>query len=288
MICLFSTSFSHGSNLSNLVRILFQLRDKLSQTAFLQTWLGRYIPRRRISFRTAGSCLSRVHRTAVYRRIALDWRPRLCYFQRRGGGYISSRAAPFPMTGKGRGDWVEHERRFTYELYQQSLWAHDERDPPSRSTRPAEGTGRNALCGVSLLERDRLPVLLSGAPQKAGPMCGHLARKNALFARFSSLGFWGGNMIICPVRILLNTFHIFRSAGEQFLLFPGISTLGHFVPKLRNGASAPGRRQPGLGRLPNKHFGKYFSAARRKNLECVHTRIACQKRKCGYTCPACR
>lgn len=90
-------------------------------------------------------------------------------------------------------------------------------------------------------------------------------------------------MIICPVRILLNTFHIFRSAGEQFLLFPGISTLGHFVPKLRNGASAPGRRQPGLGRLPNKHFGKYFSAARRKNLECVHTRIACQKRKCGYT-----
>ena len=45
-------------------------------------------------------------------------------------------------------------------------------------------------------------------------------------------------MIICPVRILLNTFHIFRSAGEQFLLFPGISTLGHFVPKLRNGASA--------------------------------------------------
>ena len=65
-------------------------------------------------------------------------------------------------------------------------------------------------------------------------------------------------MIICPVRILLNTFHIFRSAGEQFLLFPGISTLGHFVPKLRNGASAPGRRQPGLGRLPNKHFGKHF------------------------------
>ena len=73
-------------------------------------------------------------------------------------------------------------------------------------------------------------------------------------------------MIICPVRILLNTFHIFRSAGEQFLLFPGISTLGHFVPKLRNGASAPGRRQPGLGRLPNKHFGKYFSAAGAKIL----------------------
>ena len=65
-------------------------------------------------------------------------------------------------------------------------------------------------------------------------------------------------MIICPARILLNTFHSFRSAGEQFLLFPGISALGHFVPRLRPGASAPGRRQPGLGRLPNKHFGKQF------------------------------
>lgn len=61
--------------------------------------------------------------------------------------------------------------------------------PHPEAPGPAEGTGRNALCGVSLLERDRLPVLLSGAPQKAGPMCGHLARKNALFARVSSLGF---------------------------------------------------------------------------------------------------
>ena len=46
--------------------------------------------------------------------------PGCAIFRRRGGG-ISSRAAPFPMTGKGRGDWVDHERRFTYELYQQSL-----------------------------------------------------------------------------------------------------------------------------------------------------------------------
>ena len=30
------------------------------------------------------------------------------------------------------------------------------------------------------------------------------------------------------------------------------------VPKLRPGASAPGRRQPGLGRLSNKHFDKHF------------------------------
>ena len=40
---------------------------------------------------------------------------------RQHGEGISSRVAPFPLLGKGRGDWVEHERRFTYELYQQSL-----------------------------------------------------------------------------------------------------------------------------------------------------------------------
>ena len=61
--------------------------------------------------------------------------------------------------------------------------------PPSRNTCPAEGTGRNALCGVFLLARDRLRFLLSGTPQKAGLMCGHLARKNALFARVSGLVF---------------------------------------------------------------------------------------------------
>ena len=44
-----------------------------------------------------------------------------CSISRRRGGGISSRAAPFPMIGKGRGDWVEYERRFTYELYEQSL-----------------------------------------------------------------------------------------------------------------------------------------------------------------------
>ena len=49
-------------------------------------------------------------------------------------------------------------------------------------------------------------------------------------------------MIICPARILLNTFHIFRSAGEQFLLFPGISALGHFVPKLSAALCPVGRR----------------------------------------------
>ena len=95
-------------------------------------------------------------------------------------------------------------------------------------------------------------------------------------------------MIICPVRILLNTFHFLSLLGNSFVLFPGISALGHFVPKLRPGASAPGRRQPGLGRLPNKHLASIFGTQRRKNIECVHARIAYKKRKCGYTCPACR
>ena len=84
--------------------------------------------------------------------------------------------------------------------------------------------------------------------------------------------------------------------GNSFVLFPGISALGHFVPKLRPGALAPGRSRwgpraspakrvawgeeeqgsacsfrrkaeteqsglcddEGLGSLPNKHFGKHF------------------------------
>ena len=33
-----------------------------------------------------------------------------CSISRRRGGGISSRAASFPMTGKGRGDWVEYMR----------------------------------------------------------------------------------------------------------------------------------------------------------------------------------
>ena len=52
------------------------------------------------------------------RRLALDGLARLCY-SRQGGGGISSRAAPFPMNGKGRGDRVdptllykEKKRRF--------------------------------------------------------------------------------------------------------------------------------------------------------------------------------
>jgi len=42
------------------------------------------------------------------------------------------------------------------------------------------------------------------------------------------------------------------------------------------------------GVSPTSILESNFAARRRKNFECVHTRIACQKRKCGYTCPACR
>ena len=60
----------------------------------------------------------------------------------------------------------------------------------------------------------------TGNTLKERLMCEHLARKNALFARASGIVYWGGNMIICPARILLNTFHIFRSAGEQLFSVP--------------------------------------------------------------------
>ena len=70
---------ARGIHPKNL-RIWEQRRDKLSQTRSPKTWPGWYIPRCRISFRTAGSRLSRVHHTDVYRRLALDWCPRLFRF----------------------------------------------------------------------------------------------------------------------------------------------------------------------------------------------------------------
>ena len=54
------------------------------------------------------------------RRLALDGLARLCYF-RQGGGGISSRAAPFPMNGKGRGDMKTINLRWIYPHYR-----HDE------------------------------------------------------------------------------------------------------------------------------------------------------------------
>ena len=47
------------------------------------------------------------------RRLALDGLPRLCY-PSGAAGDISSRAAPFPMNGKGRGDRVERAVKTAY------------------------------------------------------------------------------------------------------------------------------------------------------------------------------
>lgn len=91
-------------------------------------------------------------------------------FGRRDGG-ISSRVAPFPKIGKGRGDRVEHQGGFTYEFYQQPLWAYDERSSPLWEARPAEGHERIALCGVFLLAGDYLCFLLLEVLQKAKLIC---------------------------------------------------------------------------------------------------------------------
>lgn len=96
--------------------------------------------------------------------------PGCSIFWRRDGG-VSSRAAPFPKIGKGRWDRVEHQGGFTYEFYQQPLWAHDERSSPLREARPAEGPGRIALCGVFLLAGDYLCFLLLEVLQRAELIC---------------------------------------------------------------------------------------------------------------------
>lgn len=80
MICLFSTSFSHGSNLSNLVRILFKLRDKLSHTASPRHGSGGISPVAAYRSEQPGAVCQGCISTAVYRRPAFDWRPRLFYF----------------------------------------------------------------------------------------------------------------------------------------------------------------------------------------------------------------
>lgn len=107
MICLFSTSFSHGSNLSNLVRILFKLRDKLSQTTSPKHGSGWYIPRRRISFRTAGSCLSRVHQHRRLSAACLWLAAPAVLFPSSETGVYPPEVHPFPWLEKGGGlGWI--------------------------------------------------------------------------------------------------------------------------------------------------------------------------------------
>ena len=108
-----------------------------------QTWLGWYIPRRRISFRTAGSCLSRVHQ---HRRFC-GGLPLTggtgCSISRRRGGGISSRAASFPMTGKGRGIGLNINggllMNFTNSPYERMMKEIPHKDIPAPQKAP-EGT----------------------------------------------------------------------------------------------------------------------------------------------------
>ena len=80
--------------------------------------------------------------TAAYRRLALDWRPRLFYFPaaRRG---ISSRAAPFPMIGKGRGIGLNINggllMNFTNSPYERMMKEIPHKDIPAPQKAP-EGT----------------------------------------------------------------------------------------------------------------------------------------------------
>ena len=120
MIYLFSTSFSHGSNLSNLVRILFKLRDKLSHTASPRHGSGGISPVAAYRSEQPGAVCQGCTAPPLLRWLALDWRHRLFYFPAARRGYILQ-SRTLSHDWERAGDWAEHKRRFTYELYQQSL-----------------------------------------------------------------------------------------------------------------------------------------------------------------------
>ena len=74
---------------------------------------------------------------------------------------------------------------FTNSPYERMMKEVPHKAAPAPQKAP-EGT---PCAGCPYWRGDRLCFLLSGTHQKAGLMCGHLARKNALFAMVSSLGF---------------------------------------------------------------------------------------------------
>lgn len=150
--------------------------------------------------------------TAVYRRLALDWRPRLFYFPAAWRGMNPPEPHPFPWLGKGggiglnmNGGWLMNFTNSPYERMMKEI-PHPETPAPQKAPEGTPCAGCPYWKGIGCLfcYREHL--------KKAGLMCGHLARKNALFARVSSLGFWGGNTIICHARILLNTLGFFTKA----------------------------------------------------------------------------
>ena len=64
--------------------------------------------------------------------------------------------------------------------------------------------------------------------------------------------FLRGYMIICPARILLNTFHIFQSAGEQFCAVPRRFRFGTFCPKVKARSVSTGPQPMGSLRKPSE------------------------------------
>ena len=65
-------------------------------------------------------------------------------------------------------------------------------------------------------------------------------------------------MIMYPVRILLNTFHFFRSAGEQFCAVPRYFCFGTFCPKVKARSVSTGPQPTGFGEVPQQAFWKAF------------------------------
>lgn len=142
MICLFSTSFSHGSNLSNLVRILFKLRDKLSHTASPRHGSSGISPVAAYRSEQPGVVCQGCIAPPYIGGLPLTGGPGCAIFRRRGGG-ISSRAASFPMTGKGRGIGLNINggllMNFTNSPYERMMKEIPHKDIPAPQKAP-EGT----------------------------------------------------------------------------------------------------------------------------------------------------
>ena len=79
-------------------------------------------------------------------------------------------------------------------------------------------------------------------------------------------------------------FPLFQSAGEQFCDVPRHFCFWTFCPKVKAWSVSTGPQLTGSGEAPQQAFWQAFLPPDgAKIFECVHTRIACQKRKCGYT-----
>lgn len=154
MIYLFSTSFPHGSNLSNLVRILFKLRDKLSHTASPRHGSGGISPVAAYRSEQPGAVCQGCTAPPLLRWLALDWRHQLFYFPAARRGYIlQSRILSHDW--ERAGDWVEHQRRFTYELYH---------SPYERMIGAFEVPDRKKIPEADIIMQTRKGVAISYAP----------------------------------------------------------------------------------------------------------------------------